>query len=52
MYDINFDIVIEMESKKKYKATLNVQLPLESLIQEGIVQKEITDFNNIIFKRI
>lgn len=51
-YDISFDIIVEMESKKMYKATMNLSLPLNNLIKEGIVQKEITNFDDVVFKRV
>lgn len=51
-YDINFDIIVEMESKKKYKATITLTLPLNGLIDNGTVQKELESLDNIVFKRI
>ena len=51
-YQINFDIIVEMESNKKYKATITLDLPLSNLLSEGTVQDEKTDFSNIIFKRL
>lgn len=51
-YNLSFDITVEMESNKKYKATINLELPLENFITEGTSQKEITDFSNVEFKRV
>lgn len=51
-YDVSFDMIIEMESKKTYKATFNLQLPLKNITSDGIVKSEIKDFENIVFKRI
>ena len=51
-YDLSFDIIVEMESNKRYKATMYLSLPLDDLIEKGTVQKEITDFSNIEFKRV
>lgn len=51
-YKISFDMIIEMESNKKYKASFNLDLPLEKLISEGTIKKEITELNNVVFKRV
>lgn len=51
-YEISFDIIVEMESNKKYQARIDLKLPLDNLITEGTVKKEIKDFDNIVFKRI
>lgn len=51
-YEINFDIIVEMESSKKYKSSINLNLPLDNLLQKGTIQMEVQDFSNIIFKRV
>ena len=51
-YEINFDIIVEMESSKKYKSSINLNLPLDNLLQKGTIKMEIKDFSNIVFKRV
>ena len=51
-YQISFDIIVEMESNKKYKANMILDLPLNNLLTEGTVQEEKMDFSNVIFKRV
>lgn len=50
-FKISFDLLIEMESNKEYKATFTLELPNGNIEAEGIVKKEITDFKDVIFKR-
>ena len=50
-YTITFDIIVEMESGKKYKGSITLELPLKDLITDGTVKKEIKSFDNIVFKR-
>ena len=49
---LSFDIVIKLTSEKKYQATINLDIPTDEIIEKGTVGKEITELNNIIFKRI
>lgn len=51
-YQISFDIIVEMESNKAYKATITLDLPPDNLRETGTVQHELSDFDNIVFKRI
>lgn len=51
-FSISFDLIIQVESNTKYKGTINIELPVEGLIQNGSSKKEITDFSDIVFKRI
>ena len=48
---ITFDLTITMEEGKKYKTTINLEMPQGNIIEEGITVTEITDLSNIIFKR-
>ena len=50
--ELSFDLIVEMQSNKKYKTTINLQLPLDNFTRDGIIQHEITDFSNLIFKRV
>lgn len=48
---INFDLTIKLESGKEYKANLSFDMPVDGILEKGIVAKEITDLTDIIFKR-
>lgn len=45
------DITIQVSQKEKYKGTLEIQLPAKNFEDKSIVDKQITDFSNVIFKR-
>ena len=49
---ISFDLTINLESGKVFKSNISLDLPLENVVQEGVVSKEITDVEQFIFKRI
>ncbi|MCI8655525.1 MAG: hypothetical protein HFJ48_06660 [Clostridia bacterium] len=49
---ISFDITIELISKKVYKATSSIELPIGDIIHNPTESLEITDLSNIVFKRI
>ena len=48
---VTFDLTITMEEGKKYKTTIDLEMPQGNIIEEGITVAEITDLSNIIFKR-
>ena len=48
---LTFDLSLKLESKKEYKATIILELPIENVIEEGTTSTEITELKNIIFKR-
>lgn len=49
---LSFNIIIKLTSGKKYQATINLDIPTDEIIEQGTVGTEITDLNDIIFKRI
>ena len=49
---ISFDLSLKLTSGKMYKANVNLDLPVENVIEEGTSSKEITDLSDVIFKRI
>lgn len=49
---LTFDIIIKLTSGKKYQATVELDIPSNEIIEKGTVGVEITDLENIIFKRI
>lgn len=51
-FNMNFDIIITTSENISYKGTINLDLPINTVIEEGSSSKEIIDFSNVIFKRI
>ena len=49
---IYFDLIIKLEGGKEYKATINLDLPIDDVVGKGTTSTEITDSNNFIFKRV
>lgn len=49
---ISFDITIELNSGKSFKGTFNIEVPVEDIVSEEKTAVEITDFSNVVFKRI
>jgi len=50
--DLSFDIIIETSEKINYKGTVNVSTPINTIIEQGSANAEITDFEDVVFKRI
>lgn len=51
-FAISFDILIETNKNVVYKGTLSLELPAEDVISNGSTNFEITDFSDVIFKRL
>lgn len=51
-FDVSFDIIIETSDKVKYKGTTSLQMPIKGFVEKGSENLEITDFTNLVFKRI
>lgn len=49
---LDFDIIIETNDNVKYKGSLRIDMPTNEIIEKGSSNIEITDFSNVIFKRI
>lgn len=49
---ITFDLTIKLEERKEYKSTIQLDFPIENVIEKGTTSKEITDLKNFIFKRV
>jgi len=49
---ISFDIVIETSQHVKFKGTLSLEMPVEGVLENGSSNVEITDFSDVVFKRI
>lgn len=49
---LNFDIIITTSENISYKGTISLEMPASEIIEQGASKIEITDFSDIIFKRI
>lgn len=49
---LNFSLTIKLEGGKEYQAQIKVDLPTGNVVQDGNTSTEITNFENVIFKRI
>lgn len=49
---VSFDIIIELKSEKKYRGTVTLELPVGNIVKNGQESIEITNFDDVIFKRI
>lgn len=49
---LSFDLIIKLESGKEYQAKIEVELPTGNVVEEGTTSSEITDLEDIVFKRI
>lgn len=49
---VSFDVTINLDSGKSFKTTINVDIPAGDIIENATASTEITDFNEVIFKRI
>lgn len=51
-FNVEFDIIIKTSDDVNYKGTLKLELPIDTVIEEGSSNLEITDFNDVVFKRV
>ena len=51
-FSISFDFIITTSENISFKGTINLNLPIDSVIEDGSSNKEITNFSDVIFKRI
>ena len=49
---VTFDMILAVNDKEQYKGTINLELPAEKFGENGRVSKTITDFNDVVFKRV
>ena len=49
---INFDIIIKLKSDKIYKSSVELELPIGNVVENGTENNEITELNGVIFKRV
>lgn len=51
-FNLSFDVVITTSDNISFKGTINLDMPIDTVIEEGSSNKEITDFSDVVFKRI
>ena len=51
-FNVSYDIIITTSKSVNYKGTITMDMPIESMITEGSSSREITDFSDVIFKRV
>lgn len=49
---ITFDLIIKLEGGKEYQSTIDLDFPIENVIEKGTTSVEITDLKKFIFKRV
>lgn len=49
---LSFDITISLDSGKVFKATASLEMPVGDIIENAQQSVELTDFSNLVFKRI
>ena len=49
---ITFDLLIKIKEGNTYKTNIQLELPIEGVIEKGTVSKEIENVENYIFKRV
>lgn len=51
-FSVSFDIIITTSENVNFKGTIKIDLPEDKIIEEGTSNKEITNFENVVFKRV
>ena len=51
-FNVSFDIIITTSNNVSYKGTIKLDMPVDTVIEEGSSSIEITDFSDVVFKRI
>ena len=49
---LSFDLTMNLKSGKKFKANIQLDVPEDGIVEQGTASSEITELNNIVFKRI
>lgn len=50
-FTVNFDLTIKV-AEIKYRANITLNLPCDNICEKGRTTQEITDLNNVVFKRV
>ncbi len=48
---LSFDLSITTEDGKEYKANISLDVPVEGVVENGTASREITNLDDIVFKR-
>lgn len=51
-FNVSFDVIITTSEDINFKGTLNLELPIDTVIEEGSSNREFTDFDYVVFKRV
>lgn len=51
-FKVAFDIYINLNSGKTYKSNIELELPVNNVVNEGMQSTEFTDVEKIVFKRM
>lgn len=51
-FKVTFDICITLNSGKAYKSNISLELPVNDVVNQGTQSTELTDLENIVFKRM
>lgn len=49
---IKFNLTIVLESGKEFQTTITLDLPINTVVEDGVASKEYTDMSKFVFKRI
>lgn len=49
---LTFALIIKLEEKKEYQTTIQLDFPIDDVIEKGTTSREITDLKKFIFKRV
>ena len=50
-FKVSFDIYINLKERKNYKSNIELELPVNDVVNQGTQSIEDTDLNDIVFKR-
>ena len=51
-FKVTFDIYINLSSEKTYKSSIDLELPVNDVVNQETQSMEFTDLKNIVFKRM
>ena len=51
-FTVSFDLIIETGLGNKFKTRISLELPIGNILEEGVSTQELTNVENIVFKRI
>ena len=49
---ISFNLTIILESGREFQTTITLNLPIDTVVEDGVASNEFTDMSNFVFKRI